>query len=53
MKLTEELKNKVEQAENKEEAKAIIKDACIEAGIEITDDEVEQIAGGYPIFAPF
>ena len=42
MKLTGELKDKVEKAENQEEAKKIIK----EAGIELTDEEMNQVAGG-------
>ena len=45
MKLTGELKEKVEKAENKEEAKKIIE----EADLEMTDEEVEQVAGGMPI----
>ncbi|MBQ6090901.1 MAG: hypothetical protein IJL07_06545 [Lachnospiraceae bacterium] len=43
MKLVGELKDKVEKAENQEEAKEIIK----EAGVELTDDELDQVAGGY------
>ena len=42
MKLVGELKDKVEKAENQEEAKEIIK----EAGMELTDDELDQVAGG-------
>ena len=42
MKLVGELKEKVEKAENQEEAKEIIK----EAGMELTDEELDQIAGG-------
>ena len=42
MKLVGELKNKVEKAENQEEAKKIIK----EAGMELTDEELDQVAGG-------
>ena len=42
MKLVGELKDKVEKAENQEEAKEIIK----EAGIELTDEEMDQVAGG-------
>lgn len=45
MKLTGELKEKVEKAETKEEAKKIIK----EAGINLTDEELDQVAGGYPV----
>ena len=42
MKLTGELKEKVEQAENKEEAKKIIE----EAGMILDDTELDQVAGG-------
>ena len=42
MKLTGELKEKVEKAESAEQAKEIIADA----GVELTDDEVEAVAGG-------
>ena len=42
MKLVGELKDKVEKAENQEEAKEIIK----EAGMELTDEEMDQVAGG-------
>ena len=42
MKLTGELKDKVENAESKEEAKKILKDA----GIELTDTELDQVSGG-------
>ena len=42
MKLVGDLKDKVEKAENLEEAKEIIKDA----GMELTDEEMDQVAGG-------
>ena len=42
MKLVGDLKDKVEKAENQEEAKEIIK----EAGMELTDEEMDQVAGG-------
>lgn len=42
MKLVGELKDKVEKAENQEEAKDLIK----EAGMELTDEEMDQVAGG-------
>jgi hypothetical protein len=42
MKLTDELKNKVANAENIEEAKKIIE----EAGFELSDDEVNAVFGG-------
>jgi len=46
MKLTGKLKDKVEAVETREEKKAII----AEAGIELTDEELEGVAGGafYP-----
>ncbi len=47
MKLLGELKDKVEKAENQEEAKKIIK----EAGMDLTDEELDQVAGG--IIRPF
>ena len=42
MKLIGELKEKVEAAESREEARRAIEDA----GIELTDDELNGIAGG-------
>ena len=42
MELSKELKEKVEQAETKEEAKKIIE----EAGLKLTDAELDQVAGG-------
>ena len=42
MKLTGELKEKVEKAESKEEAKKILK----EAGVELSDAELDQVSGG-------
>ncbi len=42
MKLVGELKEKVEKTENQEEAKKIIE----EAGMELTDEEMDQVAGG-------
>ncbi len=42
MKLTGNLKKQVEKAENKEETKDLIKDA----GMELTDEELDQVAGG-------
>ena len=44
MKLVGELKDKVGKAENQEEAKEISK----EAGMELTDEEMDQVAGGAP-----
>lgn len=46
MKLTGKLKEQVEKAENKEEAKEIIREAGVKAGMELTDDELNQVAGG-------
>ena len=45
MKLTGELKDKVEKAETKEEAKNAIE----EAGMILDDTELDQVAGGRPI----
>ena len=42
MKLVGELKDKVEKAETKVEAKKVIE----EAGMELTDEELDQVAGG-------
>ena len=42
MELTKELKEKLENAESKEEAKKILE----EAGMELTDEEMDQVAGG-------
>ena len=43
MKLTGELKKQVEQTETREEAKKIIE----EAGMILTDEEMEKVAGGH------
>ena len=42
MELTKELKEKVEQAKNAEEAKKILEDA----GVILDDAELDQVAGG-------
>ena len=42
MKLVGELKEKVEQTTTKEEAKEVIE----EAGMELNDEELDQVAGG-------
>ena len=42
MKLVGELKEKVEKTENLKEAKKVIE----EAGMELTDEEMDQVAGG-------
>lgn len=44
MQLTKELKEKVEKAKSVEEAKKIIE----EAGIKLTEEELDQVAGGLP-----
>ena len=43
MELTKELKEKLENAESKEEAKKILE----EAGVELTDEEMDQVSGGF------
>ena len=43
MKLTGDLKNQVEKAESKEEKKKLIANA----GMELTDDELDEVAGGF------
>ncbi|MCR5235249.1 MAG: bacteriocin [Lachnospiraceae bacterium] len=43
MKLVGKLNEKVSKAKSNEEAKEIIK----EAGMELTDEELEQVSGGY------
>jgi bacteriocin-like protein len=43
MNLVGDLKEKVEKAESKEEAKQLIQDA----GVELTEEEMEQVVGGY------
>jgi hypothetical protein len=48
MKLVGKLKEKVEKAKSLEEAKEVIK----EAGIELSDNELKQIAAGTSIFRP-
>ena len=49
MKLTGKLKEQVEKAETKEEKKNLIEDA----GMELTDEELDMIAGGaYSGFQP-
>ncbi len=43
MKLVGELKKQVEETKNKEEAKEVIE----KAGMELTDDELNNVTGGY------
>lgn len=45
MKLVGELKEKVKNANTKEEAESIL----AEAGIQLTEEEFEKVAGGYAI----
>ena len=45
MELSKELKEKLEKAENKEEARKMI----AEAGMQLTDEEMDQVAGGSSI----
>lgn len=45
MKLTGELKKNVDNAESKEEVKELI----AQAGMELTDEELDSVAGGGPI----
>ena len=49
MQLVGDLKDKVEKAENQEEAKKIIE----EAGMVLTEDELDQVAGGRGVFEAF
>ena len=44
MELSKELKEKVQNAKSAEEAKKILE----EAGMELTDEEMDQVAGGAP-----
>ena len=44
MKITGNLKKQVEKAESKDEKKKLIE----EAGMELTDEEMDQVAGGAP-----
>ncbi len=43
MKLVGNLKKQVEETKNKEEAKEVIE----KAGMELTDEELDQVAGGH------
>ena len=46
MKLIGKLKEQVEKAENKEQAKELI----AEAGMKLTDEELDQVAGGADVY---
>ena len=49
MELSKELKEKLEKAENKEDAKKILEDA----GVKLTEEELDKVAGGIFIFKPY
>ena len=46
MELTGKLKENIDKAESKEEAKKMIKEAGAEAGIILDDGELDQASGG-------
>ena len=46
MELTGKLKENVDKAESKEEAKKMIKEAGAEAGIILDDEELDEVSGG-------
>ena len=49
MKLTDQIKEKIDNAQSKEEVKTIldnVKDGAEEAGVILDDDELDQVAGG-------
>ena len=46
MEIIGKLKENVEKAETKEEAKEIIRNACEEAGMELSEEELDKAAGG-------
>ena len=49
MKITDELKKNLENAQSKEEADAILTDAvkgAEDTGVEISDEDLDQISGG-------
>ena len=46
MEIIGKLKEEVEKAENEEQAKKMVKDAGVGAGIELSDEELDQAAGG-------
>ncbi len=52
MELTGKLKENVDKAENKEEAKKLIKNAGAEVGIILNEDELDQVSGGMPSRTP-
>lgn len=50
MELTGKLKEQVERKETKEETKELIKETMEDAGMILSDEELDQIAGGEPLF---
>ncbi|MCR4690702.1 MAG: hypothetical protein K5739_05120 [Lachnospiraceae bacterium] len=46
MELTGKLKENVDKAENREEAKKMIKNAGAEAGLVLNDEELDEVSGG-------
>ena len=52
MELTGKLKEQVEKAETKEAAKEVIKETIEEAGMILSDDELDMVAGGKSIHIP-
>lgn len=46
MELTGKLKEQVEKTETKEEAKEVIKETMEDAGMILSDEELDQVAGG-------
>ncbi|MCR5024687.1 MAG: hypothetical protein K6A90_10200 [Lachnospiraceae bacterium] len=49
MKLTEQIKEKIDNAQSKEEVKTIlenVKDGAEEAGVILDDDDLDQVSGG-------
>lgn len=46
MELTGKLKEQVEKTETKEEAKEVIKETMEDAGMLLSDEELDQVAGG-------
>ncbi|MBR5338237.1 MAG: hypothetical protein IK152_09660 [Lachnospiraceae bacterium] len=47
MELTGKLKEQVEKTETREEAKEVIKETMEDAGMVLSDEELNQVAGGY------
>ena len=46
MELTGKLKENVDKAENRDEAKKMIKNAGAEAGIILSEEELDEVSGG-------